>query len=253
MIKLMSALALSCLIFVLTLGGIFLGALLRHALPERHLSKDSQDVVRLGVGLIATLAALLLGLLIAAAKSSFDTQSTQVRQITADIILLDYLLAEYGPEARPIREQMRNVIGPVADRLWREKQASTAEPFEFYDTGEKTYLAVQALSPQNDLQRSLQTRAAQLSTDFVQTRLILFAESSKVIPSPFLVILIFWLVIIFASFSLFSDLNVTVFTCLSLFALSASCAIFLILELSQPFSGLMMISSEPLRHALAPL
>jgi hypothetical protein len=249
----MSALALSCLIFVLTLGGIFLGALLRHTLPERHLSKDSQDVVRLGVGLIATLAALLLGLLIAAAKSSFDTQSTQVRQITADIILLDYLLAEYGPEARPIREQMRSVVGPVADRLWREKQASTAEPFEFYATGEKTYLAVQALSPQNDLQRSLQTRAAQLSTDFVQTRLILFAESSKVIPTPFLVILVFWLVIIFASFSMFSDLNVTVFTCLSLFALSASCAIFLILELSQPFSGLMMISSEPLRHALAPL
>src|SRR5262249_34942666 len=89
--------------------------------------------------------------------------------------------------------------------------------------------------------------------NLVQTRLILFAEWSKVIPTPFLVILVLWLVIIFASFSLFSDLNVTVFTCLSLFALSASCAIFLILELSQPFSGLMMISSEPLRHALAPL
>jgi fluoride ion exporter CrcB/FEX len=80
----MSALALSCLIFVLTLSGILLGALLRRALHKHHLSKDSQDVVRLGVGLIATLAALLLGLLIAAAKSSFDTQSTQVTQITAE-------------------------------------------------------------------------------------------------------------------------------------------------------------------------
>src|SRR5215467_13082801 len=224
MIRLMGALALSCLIFVLTLGGIFLGALLRRALPEHHLSKDSQDVVRLGTGLIGTIAALVLGLLIAAAKSSFDTQSTQITQITADIILLDNLLAEYGPEARPIREQMRSIIGPVADQLWREKQASTTAPFEFNATGEKAYLAIQALSPQNDLQRSLQARAAQVSTDLVQTRL-----------------------------SLFADLNVTVFTCLSLFALSASCAIFLILELSQPFSGLMMISSEPLRHALAPL
>jgi len=83
----MSALALSCLIFVLTLGGILLGALLRRALPEHHLSEDSQDVVRLGVGLIATIAALVLGLLIASAKSSFDTQSTQITQITADIIL----------------------------------------------------------------------------------------------------------------------------------------------------------------------
>src|SRR5215469_3667836 len=147
----------------------------------------------------------------------------------------------------------RSAIGPLADRLWREKETSSAAPFEFTATGEKAYLAIQALSPQNDLQRSLRARAVQVSTDLVQTRLILFAESSNVIPTPFLVILVLWIVIIFASFSLFADLNVTVFTCLSLFALSASCAIFLILELSRPFSGLMMISSEPLRHALAPL
>src|SRR5262249_31316667 len=92
-------------------------------------------VVRLGVGLIATISALVLGLLIAAAKSSFDTQSTQITQITVDMILLDNLLAEYGPEARPIREQMRSLIGPLADRLWREKQASTAAPFEFTASG----------------------------------------------------------------------------------------------------------------------
>src|SRR3974377_1494673 len=223
----MSALALSCLIFVLTLGGFFLGALLRRALPEHHLSKDSQDVVRLGVGPIATIAALVLGLLIAAAKTSFDTQSTQITQITADLILLDNLLAEYGPEARPIREQMRSIIEPLADRLWREKEASAATPFELSTPAEKAYLAIQALSPQNDLQRSLQARAAQVSTDLVHTRLILFAESTNVIPLPFLAILVLWIVIIFASFSLFSDLNVTVFTCLSLFALSAACALFL--------------------------
>src|SRR5215469_2522534 len=150
----MSALGIVFLIFVLTLGGIFLGALLRRVLPEHHLSKDSQDVVRLGVGLIATIAALLLGLLIAAAKSTFDTQSTQVTQITADIILLDNLLAQYGPEASPIREQMRNVIGPFADQIWREKQASSAKPFEANASAEQVYLAIQALSPRSDLQRS---------------------------------------------------------------------------------------------------
>jgi hypothetical protein len=249
----MSALALSCLIFVLTVAGILLGTSLRRALPKHHLSKDSQDVVRLGVGLIATLAALLLGLLIAAAKSSFDTQSTQVTQITADIILLDNLLAQYGPGSRPIRQQMRSVIGPFTDQIWREKQASSAAPFEGNASAEQVYLAIQALTPQNDLQRSLQARAAQISNDLAQTRFLLFAESGNVIPAPFLAILVFWLVVIFASFSLFSALNATVFTCLSLFALSASCAIFLILELSQPFSGLMTISSAPLRYALAPL
>src|SRR5215469_13484376 len=153
----MSSLALSFLIFVLTLGGVFLGALLRRVLPEHHLSEDSQDVVRLGTGLIGTIAALVLGLLIATAKSSYDTQSTQITQITADIILLDNLLAQYGPEARPIREQIRSSIGPLADQLWREKLISAATPFEFSSvTAEKAYLAIQSLSPQNDLQRSLQ-------------------------------------------------------------------------------------------------
>lgn len=249
----MSVLTLSCSIFMLTLGGILLGTLMRRALPEHHLSKESQDVVRLGVGLIATIAALVLGLLIAAAKSSFDTKSTQVKQITADIILLDNLLAQYGPEARPIREEMRSIIGPFADRLWREGKATADTPFEFSAAGEKAYLEIQALVPQNNLQRSLQARAAQLSTDLTQTRLLLFEESDNLIPAPFIAILVFWLVIIFASFSLFSPLNATVFTCLSLFALSASCAIYLILELSEPFSGLMMISSAPLRNSLAPL
>ena len=110
----MSAAILSCLIFALTLGGIVLGALLRTTLPQHHLSKDSQDVVRLGVGLIATIAALVLGLLIAAAKGSFDTQSGQVKQITADIILLDALLEQYGAEAQPIRGEMRSVAGDRA-------------------------------------------------------------------------------------------------------------------------------------------
>ena len=115
---------------------------------------------------------------------------------------------------------------------------------------EGVYIAIQALSPKNDLQRSLQARAAQISTDLAQTRLLLFVESDSAIPAPFIAILAFWLIIIFASFSLFAALNVTVFGFLSLFALSASCAIFLILELSQPFTGLLMIPSAPLRNAL---
>jgi len=249
----MSALALSGIIFALTLGGIFLGALLRRSLPKHHLTEDAQSVVRLGVGLIATIAALVLGLLIAAAKSSFDTQNTQVKQITADIILIDRLLAQYGPETRSIRQQMRGAINSFAEQLWREKEAPATAPFEHNASAEKVYIDIQALSPQNELQGSLQSRAAQVSTDLAQTRLLLFVESDNLVPVPFLAILVFWLVIIFASFSLFSELNVTVFTCLSLFALSASCAIYLILELSRPFSGLMMISSVPLRNALGPL
>jgi hypothetical protein len=249
----MSPAVLSCLIFALTLGGIALGALLRTTLPQHHLSKESQDVVRLGAGLVATIAALVLGLLIAAAKGSFDTQSGQVKQITADVILLDALLDQYGPEALPIRVALRGAVGPLADRLWHEKPATRAAPFTMNATGESVYIAIQALSPHNDLQRSLQARAAQISTDLAQIRLLLFVESDGAIPAPFIAILAFWLIIIFASFSLFAALNVTVFSFLALFALSASGAIFLILELSQPFTGLLMIPSTQLRNALAPL
>jgi Protein of unknown function (DUF4239) len=249
----LSPLALSCLIFVLIVFGVFLGILLRRALPKHHLSKDAQDVVRLGAGLIATIAALVLGLLIAAAKGSFDTQSGQVKQITADIILIDNLLALYGPEAQPIRAEMRNTIGPLVDRIWQEKKSRDTGPFEASAAADKVYLDIQALTPKTDAQRSIQSRAVQTSTDFAQTRLLLFVESGNLIPAPFLAILVFWLVIIFASFSLFSELNPTVFAFLTLFALSAACALFLILELSQPFAGLMAISSAPLHEALAPL
>jgi hypothetical protein len=249
----MSALALSAIIFVLTLGGIFLGTLLRRALPKHHLDDDAKDVVRLGVGLIATIAALVLGLLIAAAKGSFDTQSTHVKHITADLILLDNVLAQYGPEVLSIRVQMRSTVDPFARRLWQEKEIGTQGPFETESATEQVYLEIQKLSPHNDLQRSLQARAVQISNDLAQYRFLLFVESENLIPTPFLAILAFWLVIIFASFSLFSPLNVTVLTSLSLFALSAACAIFLILELSHPFTGLLRLSSAPLRNALGTL
>jgi hypothetical protein len=188
----------------LTLGGTFLGALLRRSLPEHHLNEHAQDVVRLGVGLVATIAALVLGLLIAAAKGAFDTQSTQVKRITADLILLDHVLAQYGPEARPIREEMRRTVGPFADRLWREKETNTSGPFETDGAEERAYLEIQKLLPRDDLQRSLHSRAVQISNDLAQARFSLFVESETLIPAPFLAIVAFWLVIIFASFSLFS-------------------------------------------------
>ena len=246
----MSALTLSGIIFVLTLGGIFLGTLLRRTLPEHHLNERARDVVRLGVGLIATIAALVLGLLIAAAKGSFDTQTSQVRQITANLILLDNILAQYGPEARSIREQIRSTVDPFADELWREKETGSAGPVETNAAAERVYLEIHRLSPHDDFQRSIKTRAVQISNDLAQVRFLLFVESENLIAKPFLAVLAFWLMIIFASFSLFSPLNPTVLTCLLLFALSAACAIFLILELNRPFTGLMSISSAPMRNAL---
>ena len=126
-------------------------------------------------------------------RSSFDTQTSQVRQITADLILLDNILAQYGPEARPVREQIRSTVGPFADRLWREKEAAIRGPFETDGTEEQVYLEIQKLSPQDNVQRSLQSRAVQVSNDLAQARFLLFVESENLIPSPFLAVLAFWL------------------------------------------------------------
>jgi len=249
----MNPFALSAGIFALMIGGVLLGNRLRSVLPEHHLNKESQDVLRLGVGLIATMAALVVGLLIASAKTSSDTQIGQVKQITADIILLDALLGQYGPDARPIREQMRLASPAFAERLWHERISSEGTPFEANAAVEKVYVMILSLSPQNDLQRSIQTRAVQIGTDIAQMRLLLFAEADNLFPLSFLAVLALWLFIIFASFSMFTSLNTTLFGALSLFALSAASAIFLILELRQPFTGILALSSEPLRNVLPPI
>ena len=251
----MSPLLMSIIVLACVLGGMVLGMFLRNRLPEHHLSGDTKDVVKLGTGLIGTIAALVLGLLIASANSTFQTQSTQVQQLTADIVLLDRTLAQYGSETDTVRNLLRRAVTSMADRIWRENSSPSRKgtQFEASAAALTLYDDLLKLSPQNETQRSLQAMAMGTLQNLGKTRLLLFAEAGAAIPMPFLVVLIFWLAILFASFSLFADHNATTVGALCIFALSASAAIFLILELGQPFTGLMRISSEPLRNALAPL
>jgi hypothetical protein len=248
-------LLVSVIVFACVFGGTIFGIFLRNKLPEHHQSGATKDVVRLGTGLIGTIAALVLGLLIASANTTYQTQSSQVQQLTANIVVLDRTLALYGPETDLARNLLRRVVPAVADRIWRENGSNSreAEPFESSAVGLSFYDEILKLSPRNDTQRSLQARAIDAAQDLAKIRLLLFAEAGMTIPIPFLVVLVSWLAIIFASFSLFADNNATTIVALGIFALSASASIFLILELSQPFTGLMMISSEPLRNVLAPL
>jgi hypothetical protein len=247
--------AVSAITFVIILGGACVGAVLRRALPGRHLTDDAKDVVRLGAGLVGTIAALVLGLLIASAKTSYDSQSNQVHQMTADVVLLDRILGQYGPETHPVRDLMRRAIGPLTERIWQQSDTPTRNdaPFTATPLADDVFARLGELDPQTDTQRLLKARAIQVSTDLAQARLLLFEQSGKSIPVPFLAVLVFWLAMIFASFSLFARLNATLVAALFVFAFSASAAIFLILEMGQPFGGLMEIPSAPLRNALASL
>lgn len=251
----MTPLMTSVIAFAVIFGGTFLGMFVRNRLPKHHLSGETKEVVRLGTGLIGTIAALVLGLLISAANITYETQSTEIKQLIADVVLLDRTLALYGPETDPVRNLLRQDVSTMADRIWLENGAGSgkAEPFVENASAQSLDDEIIKLSPRDESRRSLQARAIDAAADLAKARLLLFAKAGGSIPMPFLVILISWLTIIFASFSLFADNNATIITALCVFALSASASLFLILDLSQPFSGLMMISSEPLRNALAPL
>jgi len=251
----MNDLLISLLVFAVIFGGALLGGAVRSLLSERHLQPDSKDVVKMATGLIGTLAALVLGLLIASAKSSFDQKTGQVRQVTAKIILLDDLLAQYGPEAILVRTRLRQGIPPLADSIWHEGGIAADKPVRFQASAQSSAFEkeLESLSPANDVQRSLQSRAIAAFTEGAQTRLLLFTQGSGSIPAPFLIILVFWLAAIFVSFTLFAPTNPVVMASLLVCALSFAGAIFLVLELDNPFTGLMGISSATLRNALLPL
>jgi len=251
----MNDLWISLIVFAVIFGGALTGVFVRPLLSEKHLHPDSKEVVKMATGLIGTLAALVLGLLIASAKSSFDQKTNQVRQMTATIILLDDLLAQYGPEAASLRTLLRQSIPPLANRIWREEEIPASNPVHFESTAQSLAFEnqLERLSPDNDTERSLLSRAIQAFTEGAQIRLQLFAQAGGSIPAPFLIILVFWLGAIFVSFTLFARTNLVVMAALFVCALSFACAIFLVLELDNPFSGLMGMSSATLRGALLPL
>jgi hypothetical protein len=251
----MAPIEISLLAFILALVGVLLGSVVQRMLPEGQLTSDSKEIIKLGMGLVATLAALVLGLLVASAKSGYDARKSEVSQITADVMLLDYLFSEYGEDAKPARAALRQAIPPVVERIWKEGRSvsSHAEPFKPVPQGEAFYQRVQVLQPVNDTQRGLQERIVRVTNDLMQTRFLLFSHLRSSIPLPFLAVLLLWVTVLFAGFSLMAPTKATTLASLLVCALSVSGAIFLILELDQPFAGIMMIPSEPLRNALMPL
>lgn len=248
----LSPLAISAIAFAFIFGGALGGMALRGVLAEK-LSSDAKDAVRLSMGLIGTIAALVLGLLIASAKTSYDGKVTRLREIAINVILSDNLLEQYGAEALPARRLLRATVDSTIDRIWGEADPARSGPFEASPSARAFYRAVENLAPANDAQRALQARVLNLLTEVAQSRLALFTQAGTGIPLPFLAILVFWLAIIFASFSLFSRAEPVVIVALFVCSLSSACALLLIMEMDRPFAGIMGISSTALRHALVPL
>ena len=249
----MSPVRIFWIVFACVFGGALIGMALRRIVPEHHLSADSKDVIKMAMGLTATMAALVLALLIASAKTSYDAQRNEITQFSASIRLIDRGLAHYGPETKGARDLLGNYAAQMLDQLWRKNGASTTEIEPTSALGGKFYDNLEELSPQNEVQRSIKVQAQKMTIDLGQTRWMLFEQGGRSIPMPFLALLVFWVTIIFLSFGLFAPPNATVIAILFLCTISVSGAIFLILELDRPFGGLIEISDAPLRNAIAHL
>lgn len=251
----MGPLIIASVLLGLSFGAGLLGMYLNHALPERHLDADARDVVKLVMGLVATMAALVLGLLVASANSSHDDQTRELRKLSADVMLLDRTLALYGPEADPVRASLRDLIQQTHDAVW---SPDGARPENLNSTSvqraARARLAqVAALEPKTDTQRLLKARAIDQVDDVSRSRLQMFESRGGQISWPFLTVLIFWISILFLGFGLLARFNPTVVVTQFLGAVSVAGALFLILELNEPYRGLLQISDAPLQMAITQL
>ncbi len=236
-------------------GGTLIGFYLSSILPSHHLSSDSKYSIKMGTGVLATLSALVIGLLLASAKSSFDAMSNECTEAGAKIILLDHVLAHYGPETGPAREDLHKSIAATVELVWPDKSSgiSTAEALEAGNGLEKLQDKLSELNPTTDYQRALLTQARQLNSELLQIRWLFIEQIQNSLPTAVFAVLILWLSMLFLSIGLFAPRNPTVITALVLCALSFSMAVFLILEMSRPVEGIIKLSSGPMRTALAHL
>ncbi|HTO54300.1 MAG TPA: hypothetical protein VMR50_13025 [Myxococcota bacterium] len=209
--------------------------------------------MNVGIALIATMTALILGLVTASAKGTFDTVNQDVRRISAELLSLDRLLARYGPEAIPVREALRDAVKARIEGIWPPAGSPVAaiDPARSAAAVEKLVATIRSLSPQTDEQRWLQGRAEDIAESLLTSRWVALGDTRGSVPPVLLVIVICWLSITFASFGLFAPSNGTVLTILFLCSMSVAAAVFLILELDDPLTGLVRISPEPLYYAVA--
>jgi hypothetical protein len=238
------------IISVCLIGAVLLGSRIRRRLPEHHLGGDTKDTVKLAMGLVATMSALVLGLLVSSAKTSYDNTRGQVIQMAAKISFLDRLLEDYGPEANDVRSQIRALVEEGVRQMWPSTAERAANLNPNIRGGDALYAAIQRLSPKDDVQHSLKSQASALVLDLGQSRTMLRAQSVPSISKPLLIVVVGWLMVIFLSFSLLAPPNATAILALMVAALSVGGAILLILELDHPFGGLIQISSEPLLNVL---
>jgi hypothetical protein len=247
----LAAWTFALIVFGAQMSGWYLGRLMRARLPQEHLTSSTRDAVILAVGVVATLSALVLSLMISSAKTSYDADRLSVVEVGASILMMDRALAHYGTESKAARDALRELTALAAAEVGEEPpsgtQVTSGPPLPHLT---KLQNLILALSPANDSQRWAKTRALSLTTDLERSRVLLAERSDGSIPLLFLIVLMIWLATLYLSWAIFAPLNGTVSASACGGALAFAMAIFLILELDRPFHGVVRVSNE---SQLAPL
>ena len=247
----MHSTVVSSTVFVLVCTGGTIGMWLRGKLPVGHLGTDSKDTMRLAIGLVVTMTSLVLGMLVSSAKTYYDGQKNVVAQMSSDIILLDALLGTFGPDSKDLRVQLRKNLGGASDRIWpkADSQSSQLKP---RDLSKNIYEQVLALRAMDATQASIKAQISATVQQLTRTYWLMYLNSEQATVSvPLLCVVTCWLIMIFVSFGIFAPPNSTVIVTLVLCALAVSAAVFIIMEMYSPFSGIMRISPVAVHDALA--
>jgi len=246
----LNPLTISLVVFCCIFGAGYLATLLRKGMPEHHLSADTKDTVKLSMGLVATMTALVLGLLVASAKGTYDTERTNIINMAAKLVMLDRFLTHYGPEATPVRVTLRSSVEDMMNRLWPESRRERAQLDPNAVAGDAVYYGIVSLPATDDIHKGLKAQALSAAVDIGHSRWLLLAESASSISLPLFLVVVFWLAILFFSFGLFAPPNGTAVAALFVSAISVAGAIFLIMELDMPFDGMVRIPSKPMHMVL---
>jgi hypothetical protein len=242
--------AVALIAFICLFGGSLLGMVFRNRLPEHHLNDESRHLLGMGLGVIGTMAGLVLGLLVASATGAYNAQRGELLDGASKIVMLDRLLAHYGPQADRPRGTLRVAVQRTLLRIWPREPGNTFAPPSSATGAEGLLDQIEDLSPRNDAQRSLKSEAIGMAIDLGQINWLMYEQSESSFSMALLVVLIFWFTITFVGFGLFAPANATVVIALGLCSLAVSGAILVLLEMYMPFAGLVQISSTPLREAL---
>jgi hypothetical protein len=246
----MESVLVSSTVFLVVFGGALAGMRLRHVLPQNQLGPEVKDVTRLAVGLLVTMTALVLGMLVSTANASYQQRKDQLTAMASDFVGVDRLLGSYGPETQTARVELHSLAEASLEQIW-PSQRSQESQLRTTDTGELFYNQLQLLLPKNDAQAAVKAAAISEAIALRRTYWLMFLGSEgSSLSRPLLVVVVAWLTAIFASFGLFAPRNNTVFVTLVVCAVAVSGAVFIIMAMYTPFSGVMKISSLPLRDAL---